>query len=108
MGKNQKFKTRKLHLDNLEYFQLCDVIPYPTQLAVWANILAIPAFLLMGPVPFLEEFITISLEFEFVVLSVFGIGFPFIMVSTFGRALQAITDLGYVADTNTSVLLTGL
>ena len=84
------------------------MIPYPTILAVGANILAIPAFLLMGPVPFLEEFLTISLGFELVVLSIFGIGFPFIMVSTFGRAMQAITDLGYVADTNTTVLLTGL
>ena len=83
------------------------MIAYPTILAVGANVLAIPAFLLMGPVPFLEEFITISLGFELVVLSVFGIGFPFIMVSTFGRAIQAITDLGYVADTNTTVLLTG-
>ena len=87
---------------------MCDVIPYPTLLAVGANILAIPAFLLIGPVPFLEELITISLGFELVVLSVFGIGFPFIMVSTFGRAIQAITDIGYVADTNTTVLLTGL
>ena len=64
--------------------------------------------MLVGPVPFLEESITISLGFEFAVLSAFGIGFSFIMVSAFGRAMQAITDLGYVADTNTTVLLTGL
>ena len=93
---------------NFAHFQLCDVIPYPTLLAVLGNIIAIPTFMLMGPMPFMQKWITISLGHEFAVVSAFGIAFSFINVSTFGRAIRAITDLGYVMDMNTTVLITGL
>ena len=49
----------------------------------------------------------ISLSYECGLMVIFGIGYSLIMVSTFGRAIKAITNLGYDMDLSTTVWITG-
>ena len=84
------------------------MIQYPTLMAVVGNICLIATLLLIGPVPFLTQVITISFNYECGLMVVFGVGYSLIMVSAYGRAIKAITNLGYDIDTTATVLITGI
>ena len=40
-------------------------------------------------------------------MAVFGIGFALLFVTAYGRAIKAITDLGYDLDPSTTIMITG-
>ena len=89
-------------------FQICDGISCPTLLAVAGNVLVIITLLLIGPVPFLDGMLVISLNYECGMVVVFGVGYSLIMVSAVGRAIKEITNRGYCMDTSTTMLITGM
>ena len=71
------------------------------------NICLITTLLLVGPIPLLADFLEISLLHEMGVMAVFGIGYALLFVTAFGRAIKAITDLGYDLDPSTTIMITG-
>ena len=67
------------------------------------------AFLLIGPVPFLDGLITASLHYEYCVVILFGIGYSVVMVSTFGRAIKGVVGIGFNQDDmRTQLMITGI
>ena len=71
------------------------------------NICLITTLILVGPNPLLADFLEISLFYEMGVMAVFGIGYALLFVTAFGRAIKAITDLGYDLDPSTTIMITG-
>ena len=81
---------------------------YPTLLSVFGNNLLTAAFLLIGPVPFLDGVISCSLHYEYGVVILFGTGYALVMVSTFGRAIKGVVGIGFNQDDmSTQLMITG-
>ena len=82
---------------------------YPTLLSIIGNNLLTVAFLLIGPVPFLDGVLTASLHYEYGVVILFGIGYSIVMVSTFGRAIKGVVGIGFNQDDmSTQLMITGI
>ena len=82
---------------------------YPTLMSIFGNKMLMVAFLLIGPVPFLDGLITVSLHNEYCVVILFGIGYSVVMVSTFGRAIKGVVGIGFNQDDmRTQLMITGI
>ena len=86
-------------------FQVCDKVSNPTLISIVGNNLLSTAFLLIGPVPFLSHLLTASLNYEYGVVILFGVGYSLVMVSTFSRAITAVADLGFNQDDTSTQMM---
>ena len=65
------------------------------------------ACILIGPAPFLEDYVANSVNLSLVVAAMIGISCSLVAVSSFTRALRKATRLGYCDDMNTNLNLAG-
>ena len=75
----------------------------PIMVSILGNSLMAIAFFLLGPAPFLP--ITPNVGLTFAMVSMVGIGYACVMVSTFTRAHRAAMKKGYSNDIDTSLII---
>ena len=81
---------------------------YPVWLSILGNSLLITSFTFLGPAPSLQNSIRPSLGYMYGIITIFGVGYSLIMITTFTRALRAMKALGYdTEETNTQMVATG-
>ena len=81
---------------------------YPVWLSILGNSLLITSFTFLGPAPSLQNSIRPSLGYMYGIITIFGVGYSLIIITTFSRALKAMTALGYdTEETNTQMVATG-
>ena len=109
MGETEK--SRKLIMSKqlllIPYvLQLCDRFKYPIVVSLSGNFIMATAFFFLGPAPFLPIAPNVPMTFAFV--SLVGIGYACVMVSTFTRAHRAAMKKGYNDDIDTYLIISGM
>ncbi|XP_059097668.1 MFS-type transporter SLC18B1-like [Tigriopus californicus] len=85
----------------------CDRIKSPILFSIAGNIFMFVAFLFVGPAPFFPS-LSASVPLLLGIMPIFGLGYGFVLVSTFSRAYKESVQQGYRDDVNTYMVLTGL
>jgi len=87
----------------------CEKMKYPVWLSILGNSLLITSFTFLGPAPSLQNSIRPSLGYMYGIITIFGVGYSLIMITTFTRALRAMKALGYdTEETTTQMVATGM
>ena len=87
-------------------FQIVDKLKHPVIVSVTGNLLMAVTFLFIGPVPFLNVQPSVGLIYGMISLA--GIAYGVVVVSTFARSQGAAIRLGYTDDLPTYLLISGL
>ena len=86
----------------------CEKMKHPVWLSILGNSLLVTSFIFLGPAPSLQNSIRPSLGYMYGIITIFGVGYSLIMITTFTRALRAMKALGYdTEETNTQMVATG-
>lgn len=83
-----------------------DKVKYPTLVSILGNTCMAVAFLLIGPVPFIDLEPTVPLIQGSIGIA--GFGYALVMVSTFGRTQAAALEKGFKDDIETYILISGI
>ncbi|TRY80723.1 hypothetical protein TCAL_12990 [Tigriopus californicus] len=86
---------------------VCDRIKSPILFSIAGNFSMMIGFLFIGPVPFLAP-LSPSVPLILGIMPFFGLGYGFVLVSSFSRAYKESVQQGYRNDVNTYLVLTGL
>ena len=89
------------------YIQVCDKIKNPTLITLLGHLIASVAYILIGPAPFLDGFVSNSVNLSFCVAVMIGMSWSLVGVSSFTRVSRAALRLGYCDDMNTNLNLSG-
>ena len=87
------------------FFQIIDIIPYPTIMSIVGNVGLIFGITCIGPLPYIPY--RISLPLAEVAAGLLGYSEGFILVNTLIRAQKAAIEEGYSKDSETSQLISG-
>ena len=85
--------------------QCCDNLTHPVIISILGNVLMAVAFLLVGPVPFLD--LTSSKNVLFICAVLIGFGNGQTLVSTFSRANSSALRQGFASDMRTYLVVAG-
>ena len=77
----------------IDFLQLCDKINSGTLISIIGNIVMVFTFTFLGPAPFLN--ISTSVALIDGILALGGVGYAFVMVSTFSRAQSEVLKKGF-------------
>ena len=85
---------------------LIDLFGQPLVFSTIGNALFITVFTFIGPIPFIS--VTLTTDIIKVIMSVAGISYATLLVSSFGRAQYKILTYGYKNNVNTHLMISGL
>ena len=85
--------------------QVVDKLKYPVIVSVTGNLLMAVALLFIGPVPFINIAPSVGLIYGMLTLA--GMAYGVIIVSTFARSQGAAIRLGFSNDLPTYLLISG-
>ena len=80
---------------------------YPTLLTLVGHLTMSAAYMLIGPAPFLEGYVSNSVNLSLGVAAMIGISWSLVGVTSFTRASRKAARLGYCDDMNTNLNLAG-
>ena len=86
--------------------QICDKISSGTLISIIGNIVMVFTFTFLGPAPFLNISTSVALIDGILVLG--GVGYAFVMVSTFSRAQSEVLKKGFSDDIETYLMISGI
>ena len=86
--------------------QFCDKINSGTLISIIGNIVMVFTFTFLGPAPFLN--ISTSVALIDGILALGGVGYAFVMVSTFSRAQSEVLKKGFSDDIETYLMISGI
>ena len=91
--------------DKIQIFQVTDKIKYPVIVSVTGNIAMAFALLFIAPVPVINIEPSVGLIYGMITMG--GIAYGLVLVSTFARAQGSAIRLGYTDDLPTYLLISG-
>ena len=90
----------------LYWFKICDATNYHTIISCIGNMVMVVVCLFLGPAPFLNLSPEVGLIQGMAGLG--GIGYAFVMVSTFSRAQAEVLKKGFSDDIETYLMISGM
>ena len=90
----------------LNSLQICDKTNYRTIVSCFGNIVMVIVCLFLGPAPFLNLTPKVGLIQGMAGLG--GIGYAFVIVSTFSRAQAEVLKKGFSDDIETYLMISGI
>ena len=85
--------------------QVLDKLRYPVVASIVANCMLITAFTLLGPLPFIP--LTADFTMMMIVGCLCGVGYAISNVGSFTRAQKAAQRVGFNADLDTYIMISG-